>query len=585
MFSRDGRVARAAIPFGVQADGVMKRLEGFKTRLKDNRLSFTDSHNNLALIRKHFPDVPIEMPGDDLRKAKRSDSPIGVYEQRQDMLRYKHQDEAFEACKDAEFFGLYMEQGTGKTRVAADKAGRHFALGQITGLLVVTFKGVHRQWAEQQLPEHFGTINGFKMEFDAVIWDKKSIKWKAVPKHKLAVFCMTFSGVSTGIGKQAVEHFCKMHAGALMTVVDESHAIKTYDSIRTENCISIGLVSRFRLAMTGTPIPARLEDEWSQSMFLSESIFGHRFVSTFRSEFVRDSDKDYDPSIDDEPAHVTKFKRKMAPHTFRVTKDEALDLPPKIKEQYTFELNPKARKAYTDLKKNFLVDMAELAHFDAPGDGKELDEHEQNEIIAAIRARRPDAVTVQNAAVLLMRLQQITCGLLVGEKDETTGVAYEEVIGTERLDALAELLTSKCAEDGKIAIWARFTRDLEMINEYIAKNKLGKAVLYHGGIQKFDENRRLFMEDPSVRFFLGNVAKGGAGLNLQGACRTVIYYSNSFNSVDRWQSEDRFHRIGTTHPVRYFDLVAKLTVDNALLKNLQDKASFAEVVLRTLEDS
>ncbi len=574
MFSKTGRVARAALPFSPKADTVMSRLEGFKARLKDGRVSFTDSVNNLRLIGQHFPDLKIELPNRVVQAAPKQAKPLGVFTQNELLPRYKHQTDAFERCKDAEFFGLFMEQGTGKTRVAIDVAGLRYSAGEITGLLIITFKGVHRQWAEQQLPMHIGNLNGKPIPLDIHIWDQAKMVFKPSP-GKLAVFCCTFSGTTTALGKHAVEQFCKIHAGALMTVVDESHAIKTYDSQRTESCVMIGLHSKYRLIMTGTPIPAKLEDEWSQSMFLSEAIFGHRFVVSFRAEFVKNSDADYDPSIDEEPAHVTLFKQKMAPHTFRVTKEEALDLPPKIKEQYVFELKAKARKAYTDLKKNFLVELAPLS--EEAGD-KDLSREVAEQIA-------PEAITVQNSAVLLLRLQQITCGILVGERDPETGVAYEHVIGTERLDALIELLTSRFAAESKIAIWARFTRDIELIIEHLHAKKMGKAVPYHGGVINFDANRKAFMEDPSVRFFVGNVAKGGAGLNLQGACCTVIYYSNSYNSVDRWQSEDRFHRIGTVHPVVYVDLIAKMTCDNALMKNLQDKKNFADVVLRTLEDS
>jgi SNF2 family DNA or RNA helicase len=68
-------------------------------------------------------------------------------------------------------------------------------------------------------------------------------------------------------------------------------------------------------------------------------------------------------------------------------------------------------------------------------------------------------------------------------------------------------------------------------------------------------------------------------LNLQGICRTNVYYSNSFNSLARWQSEGRTWRDGTTGSVVYIDLVAKGSPDSRILQNLKDKKSISDLAL------
>jgi SNF2 family DNA or RNA helicase len=80
--------------------------------------------------------------------------------------------------------------------------------------------------------------------------------------------------------------------------------------------------------------------------------------------------------------------------------------------------------------------------------------------------------------------------------------------------------------------------------------------------------------EKQAKFFVGNPQAGATGITLH-AARTVIYYSNSFNLVDRLQSEDRAHRIGQEHPVQYIDLVASGTVDEHIVKSLRNKFDIA----------
>lgn len=553
------KTACADLPFGAHVDDVISRLEGYKRRTKDG-FRFTNSPHNLRMMRLHFPNVDVRLPPDFTKSAKRVDTPIGVYEGPPDKPLYAHQMAALEKSIDSEEFAYFMEQGTGKTRVAIEKIGHHYALGELTGVLVVTFKGIHRQWVENQLPEHIGTLNGKPINYKAVAWDKTPPalfgKSYEIPQP-LEIFTINFETLNGALGQQSVQTFCWRHHGALMVIVDESHAIKQYDTKRSDACCALAAMSRFRIIMSGTPIPKRLEDEWSQSMFLSEQIFGYRYVSTFRSVYVGKGGEDI---------RIDQFRDAMEPYSYRVTKDEALDLPPKIYEQFQFELAPVARRAYNELRRNFLTTLdpnavAALLQDDA----------ENNEI--------PDDLTftVQNSAVLLLRLQQITCGRIVNEDGTTVKIS------TDRETALKELLP-KFEEESKIIIWTRFRQDVSDILAIV--KKFGEAVLLTGTVKDNERwvNADRFMRDPKVKFLISNPAVGGTGWNFQGQCQTNIYYSNSYNSVHRWQSEDRTHRIGAHHPVTYVDLIANNTVDEGVLANLKRKKDFAALVLDVIRD-
>ena len=84
--------------------------------------------------------------------------------------------------------------------------------------------------------------------------------------------------------------------------------------------------------------------------------------------------------------------------------------------------------------------------------------------------------------------------------------------------------------------------------------------------------------DPQTRFLVGNPTTGGFGLTLT-ACTNVIYFSNNYNLEVRKHSEDRAHRMGQKNSVTYIDIVAKDTLDEAIMKSLVTKGHLAAKTL------
>lgn len=536
------RIARAALPLGIARDAVIGELEGGVRLLKDGRTSFQDSPRNLALVQSKFPNLDIELPNQAAVNQHKILMPRGNSYLFKTNPFGKYQMDALTLCQNEEYYALFMEQGTGKTWVAINKASAHWMGGEISGVLIIAPNGVHRQWLDQ-LEQHLGSIHGKPIEYTAKYWDGKINPFSfRHDKSKMEWFCTTFSSLRSKAGKLAVSHFLKRHADELMVVVDESQCIANIGSQQTQNTIDIGQHARYRLILSGTPIPKSPEDEWTQSLFLDESIFGHRYVTTFRRE--------YGIMVKGEVIkwrNLEEFREKMQPHCYRITKADALDLPPKVYDKFRFDLHPEQRKHYLELKRNFLT-----------------------------KVKTGEIVTVQNAAVLLMRLQQIASGTLINE-DKT-----KFDLPNARKQALSDLLQkfANGAED-KILIWCRFRQDILDVVDVCQSIGDGYVCTLHGNMDEAWRNRSVdsWMNDPNAKYLVANPAVGGMGLNLQGECKTVIYYTNSFNSVERWQSEDRVHRIGTKDSILYVDLIANNTIDEKILANLKEKKDLASMLL------
>jgi hypothetical protein len=323
-------------------------------------------------------------------------------------------------------------------------------------------------------------------------------------------------------------------------LVHNSHDFKTQSSDRTRSLYELGELASYRRIATGTPITKNIVDAWAQFNFLDWRILGHKYLTSF---MVRHCITISGGQIVGQK-NTEEFYSKIAPHSFRLTKAEALDLPPVIYVTREYEMSEETERHYKALKADLLTEMDNGSIIDA-----------------------------KNPAVALLRLHQVVCGHLP-EKDEEGKLVKMHRFGGERIKAMMEIVDQV---SGPIVIWARFTDDRYVITEALKKAKETFAV-YEGSDDVRAGALAAFMSGKK-RIFISNPKSGGVGLNLQGACQTAIYFSNSFAALERWQSEGRLHRIGTLGAVTNFDIVARGTVDRSILRNLKAKKDLADLTL------
>lgn len=434
-------------------------------------------------------------------------------------------------------FAVFAETGTGKTKILIDMAGTLWCAGLIDAVLIISPKGVHEQWVKEQLPEHLG------LPYHAQAISQKD-KIKEWTPDKLAILSVNIDYVRLENGLKNCFAFIDGFKKRVLLILDESHKIKNYSSNRTETIQALGRACAFRRIATGTPIAKNLVDAFAQYYFLDKRILGQEYITTFKASYCVMGGFELSEVVDHK--NVEQFYGRIAPYTFRITKEEAdLQLPPKHYARHSFELSEEQRKHYVAMKRDMITQM---------DNGK--------------------LATVANAVAQLTRLQQIGCGFLVSGADKEKGIPGEiQPLKNARLEALQEVLESR---EGKCVVWARFDYDILAIREALGR----ECVTYYGATSpdaRTNAKQRFLDPHSGIRFFVGNPAAGGTGLNLQGDCRTVVYYSNSFNAIDRWQSEDRVHRIGTKGAVTYIDLVATRSVDTKILNNLRDKKSISDL--------
>ncbi|MFZ2541920.1 MAG: DEAD/DEAH box helicase [Gallionella sp.] len=483
---------------------------------------------------------------------------------------FKHQVVAFELSRDREEFALFCEQGTGKSKIVLDTAAWLYARGEIDALLVIAPNGVQRNWIVNELPTHlpdhchavaaYWTSAPRKAERQALdaLWNPK--------RQGLRVLAMNVEAFSTERSKTYSKKF--LHAFRCLMVVDESSRIKN-NNPRTKALIAAGKLSPYRRILTGTPVTQSPLDAYTQFKFLDENILGFSSQYAFKNRYaemlpahhplVRHISRGSrftpqliatNPDGTKRYQNLDELKAKMSPHSFRVTKVECLDLPPKVYERRYVELTSDQRRLYEKLKKDFVAEF---------GGGQ---------INAALAMTR------------MMRLQQITGGFAPVLDEVGNTIATHPVGKTNpKIDALLELLEET---EGKVIIWARFRKELELIANALRKEFGAKSVVeYHGKVSNADRQAAVDgFQSPdaqSPRFFVGQQHSGGIGLTLTAAA-TVIYFSNDFSLETRLQSEDRAHRIGQQKSVTYIDIEAVDTLDRKVIDALRSKKDMADVI-------
>ena len=518
---------------------VLRSLEGRRQWLKAGGLRLEASDHNLHRLREAFPELVV-CSAVEAHAAAFSPSE-GQTPYKPKTPPYDHQERALAKARSRAAFALFMEQGTGKTKVAIDRAGELFCAGQITGVLVVAKKGVHRQWIESQIPEHFGADwSGYYWQGGKFVeaHSGSGLVWKSI----------NFDGAKTPKGKAACLEFIRAHGGRVMIVADETQEIKNARSARH---IALEELKRnqtvpYRLALTGTPIARDLTDEWAQLRWLDERILGIRYVSAFRNEYCIMGGYEGREVVGHK--NMERFREKVDSSTFRATKDE-LGILPKAYRRWAFDLSAEQKRVIRSLRQELISQI------------------DSGEIVSA-----------STAAVAMVKIQQASNGFVVDEDGTPRNLG-----ANPRAEALLEILD---AYPGKTIVWARFRRDIELIRKALASEGISCAE-YHGGTPDAERaaNVAAFLDPSGPRIFLSNPQAGGTGLNLQGDCRHAIYYSNSFSAIDRWQSEDRIHRIGTSGVVTYTDLTAKGSIDAAILSNLKRKKGISDMALGDIREA
>lgn len=517
---------------------------------------------------------------------------------------YVHQLLAFERFKDACYFALFADMGTGKSKIAIDICANHFREGRINACLIIAPNNVHAQWVKEQFPVHCS------IQYTPLVWSsgkRGNRRWSEYLNNflvmdmpsSLKVLAVNVEAFQSDSVVPIVATFVKNHS--VFIIVDEATRIKNRAAKRTK---TIHLLNKYgiRCILTGTPTAKSPFDLWSQMEFLSKNyfdtsyfIFQHRYGVMMQSVNPYNGGR-YTTLIDEKMYNIvlnklkklrqarggslmpndyetisllykvseknvrfieshpeyTRYKRLdelksiIAPDVFSVTKEECLDLPPKVYEKLYVDMSKEQSRIYKTLKCELLA------------------QYEDKEL------------TIVNKVSLTLRLMQVIGGFfpfvreeqkIKGTEHYITRVGDAKLIGEKnvKLEAIRADL-DEVPDEQCVIIWAHFVPELKLIYSILKKEY--PCCLYYGGTSS-DERLKIIEDFKAGKYkiFVGNAATAGFGLNLQNAT-LQYYFSNTFRVEERLQAEDRSHRIGVRSAVVYKDVIMKGTIDEKICANI-----------------
>jgi superfamily II DNA or RNA helicase len=342
------------------------------------------------------------------------------------------------------------------------------------------------------------------------------------------VVITTYGTVRRDVEKLAAKRF-------FYVILDEGQAIKNPDSQNAKS--SMLLSGERKLILSGTPIENHLGELWSLYNFLNPGMLGS--ASAFKQRFGSGRELD--------SASLKMLRRTLRPFILRRKKEEvARDLPEKIEETITCEMEAEQKRIYAKVK-----------------------EKARSSVLAKVREA---GVARSKLHILeaLLRLRQAAChpGLIDEEYDK---------LPSGKFQVLLSMLDEVEDEGHKVLIFSQFTSLLALLRREL--DQLGKVYEYLDG-QTMNREGRVdhFQNDPAVKFFLISLKAGGVGLNLT-AADYVFILDPWWNPAVEAQAIDRAHRIGQDKKVFAYRFVSADSIEERIAELQESKRKLADSIV------
>lgn len=429
---------------------------------------------------------------------------------------YEHQKTALGLLRMNDGFALFMEQGTGKTFPILFRLAELAESGRAKAALIAAPKAVCESWRAKIAmlsDDQRKALGGIQLDIVSydLLWRRKEY---AEGDYDAVVF-------------------------------DESHFIKSPSANRTKACLKLGARARYRWILTGTPTSnGQLCNIWSQFAAIDPIEVtvsnGRKFVyprcfggDSYYSWINRVAylDQWHKPR---KYRDVAAIQRVIGEMSYRITKDECLDLPDKLPDEILYVgLDPTLKMVYREMmRSSAVVSLDTLAG---------------------------------NPLTRSLRLRQMCSGFLDTENGERH--EYKCSKGAVLKEFLAEY-------EGKFVVFCEFRHSIDSVGDLLGS--MGVKHVKLDGRSKGDEWRE-FQDDPSVQAIICQYQSGSAGIDLY-AADTCIFYEPTLRSDLNEQAKDRIHRVGQTRPCSYYYLLTSGTIEFAIYNALKNYEDFGEAL-------
>lgn len=323
-----------------------------------------------------------------------------------------------------------------------------------------------------------------------------------------------------------------------MLVIDELSAFKSTNTARFR------VLKKYRkhfnriVGLTGTPAPNGLIDLWAQIYLLDGGESLGKTVTGFKNTFFYPVKYNghivYEWGIK-EGSEEEIYKR-IVGTCISMKSADYLKMPERLDNIKTVKLNQAEKEQYDYLKKQYCLDIGE------------------------------DEITAANAAVLSGKLLQMASGAIYDDNGKILG------IHDRKLEALEQLIEE--ANGKPVIVVYSYKHSLSRIQERFSDK--AQVRVYKDAKDKEDWN------NGKIDLLLIHPKACKYGLNLQQGGSTLVWFDLTWSLDDYLQTNARVWRQGQRDTVVIHHIVSAATIDEKVIKAIQDKDETQNALLRAV---
>ena len=410
---------------------------------------------------------------------------------------------------------LADDMGLGKTRQSVIAMVEAEAEGPY---LVICPASVKRNWAREiqlVLPDAEPAIVGPKPLPPTDFQDWTIINYEVLGKHLDGLLAFDWKGI----------------------VFDEAHYLKNHQSQRSRNAAKLVKAIQDEPivhALTGTPMTNRPRDLFPILRLVNHPLgksflsFAKRYCDAYQGDFGL---------VADGASNIEELTVQLHGVMLRRTKNEVLDLPPKVRTWLDVELHPYAIQHFNNAVREFLT------KFDAPESIDTVEDEPEN----SERRRAVGRLTTARRKLAFAKCRHTI-----------------------------KFVENALEQGEKVILFTTFLNTLERFHKHFGD----RAVYVFGEVPAEERQNRVdqFQNDENVRLFIANMHVAGVGINLT-AGRQIVFNDLDWVPANHWQAEDRAYRIGQTGTVNVTYMIARGTVDEFVKTVLETKAALMDALI------
>lgn len=363
-------------------------------------------------------------------------------------------------------------------------------------------------------------------------------KWQEFRKGEYTMLIVSYRMLQEVMNRQPMWRF---------VIADEVHDAGLLNTTSDTWTLFARLSSRYLFLLTGTPVRRGPQDLWPLLHLLAPSAFRSKW--SFINNWCMVTKGPFGTDIGPKPNDPLGFRRMLGEYMVRNLKKDVLpELPEKTRQGIPLELTNKQKRLYKQLSEEMFME------------------------------RDSGILFAQNVASLTLRLRQLLVTPQLLDVDEE-GAA---------LEALVELVQVELDAERPVIIFTPFRKAIPFIEKALAKVECTIDVI-HGLIKETPHDvAHRFQLRPSKRKILLGTIKTGVSYTAHDAS-TVFMVGCEWSAEKNKQAEDRAHRIGQRSSVHVRYLLHNGTIDEAVMRRLDEKQTAEnwtlspEEVLKVLE--